>query len=107
MGEAHFAWLHPQAATDECGHRGRMMRSTERTPARNRAIGEFARKRLHHRDFEGLTRIERRKDAGQALRQHRLAGARWTKHQHVVSACRSDFERTLGRLLTLYILEVG
>ena len=73
---------------------------------RDRAAGEFARERLHHRDLERLARIERRQNAGQALRQHRLARAGRPDHQHVVAAGGGDLERALGGLLSLHVAQV-
>ena len=50
---------------------------------------------------------QRRQDAGEARREHRLAGARRTDHQHAVRAGRGDFERALRLLLALHVAEVG
>ena len=56
---------------------------------------------------ENLGRIERRQQAGQARRQHRLAGARRADEQQVVTAGRGDLERPLGGLLALDLGKLG
>ncbi len=55
---------------------------------------------------ERLGRLQRRQDAGQALGQHRLAGARRADHQHVVAAGRRYPERLFGSLLALDVNEI-
>ena len=71
------------------------------------AVGELAGQRVDHRDLERLGRLERRQDAGQARRQHRLAGAGRADHQQVVAAGRGDLERPLGALLALDVGRSG
>jgi hypothetical protein len=47
--------------------------------------------------LDRLGPVQRREDARQPPREHRLPGARWTLHQEVVTARRGDHER-LDRL---------
>ena len=49
---------------------------------------------------------QRRKDRRHALGKHRLAAARRSDHQNVVSARAGHFHGALGRVLAAYILEV-
>ncbi len=63
--------------------------------------------RVHHRGLEQLARRQRRQQAGQALRQHRLARARRADEQQVVAAGRGDLQRALGVLLALDVAQVG
>src|SRR5438874_1401025 len=64
MGETDFARLHLQPAADQGRHRCGMMRRTEWAHTRDRAVAQLARQTLHHGDFEGFTRIERRQQTG-------------------------------------------
>ena len=72
------------------------MRIAERPAAHQPAVGELAGDRMDHADLQRLGRIERRQEAGQACRQHRLAGAGRADHQQVVAAGGGDLERALG-----------
>ncbi len=49
---------------------------------------------------------ERRKDRGQPLGEHGLAGAGRADHEDVVAAGGGDFEGALGGLLSAHIFEV-
>ena len=60
-----------------------------------------------HADLEDLGRVERREQAGQARREHRLAGAGRADQQEVVAAGRGDLEGALGGLLALDVGELG
>ena len=75
------------------------------TPIRPRQ--REARRRVDHRDSEGLVAVERRKDAGQPLGEHRLAGTRRTDEQQVMAACGGDLERLPGHRLTMDVGEIG
>ena len=97
MRERDFARPRAQAAADERGHAGGMMRRAERAAAGQRAVGDLARDRRDHRNFEEFLRQERRQDRGQARRQHGFAGARRAAHQKVMSAGGGHFERALCR----------
>ncbi len=83
------------------------MRIAERPVEREGAVAQQAGHRGDHRDGQRLARIERRQDAGQALGEHRFAGAGRADHQQVVAAGRRHFERSLGGLLAFYVFEIG
>ena len=51
--------------------------------------------------------VERRQDAGQARRQHRLARSGRPAHQQVVPPRRGDLQRALGALLALDLARSG
>ena len=106
MRQADLAGPRAQAAADQRRQRGRMMRVAERPLAQQPAAAQPAGDRMDHADFERLGRFERRQDAGQPRRQHRLAGAGRADHQQIVPAGGGDFERALGALLALDVLEV-
>ncbi len=106
MRQADLAGPGAQAAADQGRQRGGMVRVAERPLAQQPAAAQPAGDRLDHAEFQRLGRFERRQDAGQPRRQHRLAGAGRPDHQQVVPAGRGDFERPLGALLALYILQV-
>ena len=60
-------------------------------------------------DFGGFDRLvfgHRRHDGGQALGEHRLAGAGRADHQEVVAARHGDLERALDVVLAFDIVEV-
>ena len=82
------------------------MGRAERPAIGQRAAGEHAGDRMDHRDFEQFARAKRRQDRGQALRQHRFAGAGRSAHQQIVAAGGGDFERALGAFLALDVAEV-
>src|SRR5262245_55657451 len=106
MRKADFAGLHFEPAAHKSGHGCRMMRVAERAHTRNRSVAKLAREALDHRDFERLARIERWEQAREPAREHRLARARRTDHQHVVAAGGRDLERALRGLLTFDVLEI-
>ena len=107
MSQADFAWFGADAAADERCHACRMVRVAERTAAADRAVLQFAGEALDHRDFERFAGVERGQEAGQACRQHRLAGAGRTQHQQIVAAGGCDFECALCGLLALHVAQVG
>ena len=106
VGEADLARAHAKAATDQSGHRGAMVRRSERTSAHHLAALELSSHRRDHRDFERLGRLKRRQDPGQAGREKRLPCARRSAHQQIVPARGRDLERALGDFLSLHLLEV-
>ena len=83
-----------------------MVRVAERPLAQQPAAAQPAGDRLDHAQFQRLGRFERRQDAGQPRRQHRLAGAGRADHQQIVAAGGGDFERAFGALLALDVRQV-
>jgi len=61
---------------------------------------------VNARGLDGLFERHRRKNRGNALRQHRLACARRSDEQDVVSPSARHFESALGGLLPVYIAQV-
>ena len=61
---------------------------------------------MYARHFEGLFGRERRKYGGNAPREHRLACAGRTDHEHVMPAGHCHFEGALRELLSLDVGEV-
>ena len=94
------------AAAHQRRHGGGMMRRAKRPAARERAIGQQARDRLDHGDFQKLARGERRQNRREPLRQHRLAGAGRAAHQKIMGAGGRDLERSLGALLSLDVAQI-
>ena len=97
MGQDDLPDRSTPRSSDQTCRGDRMMRSPKRPP----------RRQLHHRppgeapDLRYLDRLapaERREDRRDSLREHRLAGARRTAQQTVVSACSRDNEGP-GRVL--------
>ncbi len=84
-----------------------MMRVAEIAPAGELAFAQVAGQRAHHRRFQRLVGLERRQDAGQPRRQHRLARAGRADHQEIVPAGRRQLEHPLGAFLALDLGEVG
>lgn len=83
------------------------MRIAERTPAGDHAALENTGNGLQDVHFERFRREQRRQDAGQALRQHRLARARRPDHQQMMVSGSRDFERPLGAFLAFDVLKVA
>ena len=84
-----------------------MVRRAERPLAQQaRAAGQQSGDAVNLGGFDGLGKGQRRQDARQPLRQHRLAGARRPDHEHVVPARRRDFERALGGGLAAHVAEI-
>jgi hypothetical protein len=72
---------------------------------RARAV-ELAEQAAHLRDLERLVQLQRRQDAGQAAREHRLPCAGRTAQQQVMAARRRDLEGTLCLLLSVDLCQV-
>ena len=106
MRERDLARPCAQAAADQGGHAGGMMRRAEGAAVGERAALDLARDRGDHGNLEQLRRRERRQDGGEPRRQHRFAGAGRADHQEVVAAGGRDLERALGALLALDVPEV-
>src|SRR5271154_1654074 len=107
MREAHLARTRHVTAADETRFARRVMRRAKRTNAHERTLRtEHAGDAVDRRDLERLGRRERRKDARQTAREHRFSRARWPDEEKVVSAGRTDLERTPRRGLTAHIGEI-
>src|SRR6185295_16152119 len=63
--------------------------------------------RLHCRCLERFVVCHAGKNAGQATREHRLAGSRWPDHEQAVRARGGDLECALGVMLTAHLGEIG
>ena len=82
------------------------MRRAERPAIAQRAAGELASDRGDHRHIEQLTRVERRQDGGQPLRQHRFARTGRADHQEIVAAGGGDLERPARHLLAAHFAQI-
>ena len=107
MSERRFAGTRSGTAADQGSHARRMMRCAEGPAPADAPAGEITGEAPDHAHFQHLGRRERRQDRGQAPRQHRLAGTGRSDHQEMMPAGRGNFERALGGLLALDVLEVG
>jgi len=76
MGQRHFAGSGPVAAADQRRRRRRMVRVAERAFRRQAAVLPFAGEAANHADFEDFRGVQRRHQARQARRQHRLSSPR-------------------------------
>jgi len=63
--------------------------------------------RMEHRDLQRFGGRERRQQAGQATRKHRLARARRADQQKIMATRRGHFERPAGGFLAFDVGEVG
>ena len=90
----------PGPAADDRGRRRRVVRRAERRPYRPAAAPrEQARDRVDPRHLERLVAVERRQDARQPAREHRLAGSGRPGEQQIVPAGRRDLQRAARSLL--------
>ena len=62
---------------------------------------------MHRCAVERLVEIERRKNARQPPRHHRLAATGRADQQNVVAAGRGDFQRALRHALADHVGEIG
>ncbi len=84
------------------------MRRAKRRHRDERLVGrEQPGDRVDARHLERRRRLERRQQAGQAPREHRLAGSRRPGEQEVVPAGSGDLERAPRALLSSDVREVG
>jgi hypothetical protein len=106
--EAHFAGTRLRSAADERRVRDGVMRRAERTHRQQPVAGaQQAGDRMHGGDIERLVEGERRQNAGDAPRHHRLPGARRAHHEQIVSAGRCDLEGAPREQLAAHIGKVG
>ena len=107
MRQADLPRFRAAPAADDRGHGGGVVRFAKGARAADPAFVQQAGQRMDHRGFQRLGRRERRQNAGQAGRQHRLARPRRADHQKVVPPGRRDFQRALGPFLPLYVAQVA
>ena len=107
VGERDFARPHAMSAADQRLQGRRMVRVAEIAATAELALGEIARQRTHHGSFQRFIGLERRQQARQARRQHRLARTGRADHQQIVAAGRRHFEHALGAFLALDLRKVG
>jgi hypothetical protein len=106
MRERNFAGPRAKTAADHRRHACRMMWVAERSLVRERPALDCTGDRLDHRDFEQFGRRERRQDGRQSCGKHRLAGARRTRHQKIMSTGCGDLERAFRALLSFDVFQI-
>ncbi len=106
MGERGLARSRRRAAADERGRRRRVMRRAQDAlapPSRREGAGDA----LDRRRLERFLVGERRQQADQALRKHRLAGAWRTDHEQAQLTGSRDLEGALGSGLAAHVAQIG
>ena len=105
MGERRFAGARRRAAADQRRGRRRVMRRAQHAlaPARR---AEGAGDAQDRRRLERFVVRQRRQQAGETARQHRLAGARRADHQDAQLPGRGDLEGALGGALAAHVDEI-
>ena len=84
------------------------MRRAERTRRDKSAVlRQYAGDRMEPRDLDRLVEGQRRKDRRQALREHRLARAGRSDHQHVMPSGGGDLKRPFRLLLPFHLRKIG
>ena len=108
VGEADLAWPRLRASADQRRRRHGVMRRTEWPQGQEAALGRHeAGRRVHGGRLQRLLECPRREQAGQATRQHRLAGPRGTGEEQIVMPRGRDLERTSRERLPLDVGDVG
>ena len=108
VGEADLAGPRRASAADEPRRGDRVVRRPEGPPHHQRlARRQQAGHAVDAGDLDGLLARERRHDAGDPAREHGLAGARRTAHEHVVRARHGDLESALDQCLAHDVGEIG
>ena len=108
VGEAGFTGTrHASAAADQAGVGDGMVRRAERALMQeSRAGREGSRDAVDFGGFDGLFEGEGWQDAGEALGEHRFAGARRANHQNVVDSGGGNFEGALRHGLAAHVTEI-
>ena len=106
MGEADFPRLGHMAAADQSGVGYAVMRRAELALDDERAVVEQSGDAEYLGGLQSLVEAQRRKDPGEALGEHRLAGPGRTDHEHVVRSGRGDLQPPLCVLLAFYVFEI-
>ncbi len=99
--------LHPHPTAGQGRHGRRVVGRAKRPVTGQGAAGDQAGDGMHHRGFQELLRSQGRQQAGQSLRQHRLARSRRPDVEQVVAAGGGDLQGALGVLLAFHLLQVG
>src|SRR5439155_3657554 len=107
MRERELARTRIAAAPRQRGRGRAVMRRAERSPREeSRAGGQAPRDAPDARHLERFLARERRQDAGEPPREHRLAGAWRAGEEEVVSARRGELESAAGEELAAHVPEV-
>src|SRR5262245_34189695 len=108
MSQAYLAGGGDSAAADHARVADRVMRWTKRPSGHKRLIRfESAKCAINSRGLQALRGCERRQDAWQTPRQHRLACPWRTDHQHVMTTGGRHDHRAFGELLTANVREIN
>ena len=107
VGQARLARHRPRAAADQPGGRDRVVRRAEGAAGDQPAAVVAPRDAVDARHLQRLLSGQRRQDARQAPRQHRLADARRALEEQVVTARRRDLHGVHGLDLAGDVAEVG
>ena len=106
MGEADFPGLGHVAAADQPGVGYAVMRGAELAFDDERVVIEQSCYAEYLGCLQRFVEAQRRKDSGEALGEHGLAGAGRTDHEHVVRSGRCDFQPSLRVLLALHVFKI-
>ena len=107
MGKADLARTRPRPTADDRGGRRGVMRRAEGRPIdEGTALRQDACDRVDAGDLERLVGCQRREKAGQAARQHRLAGPGRAREQEVVAPRRGDLERAPASRLPAHVGQI-
>ena len=107
MSQADLARLRERATTDQCDIADRVVRRAVGSHAQETVVlAQLAGHAVDLRGLQSLIDVQGWKDRRQAFREHRLARARWTDQDDIVSARRSDLEGTLDVLLSFHLRDV-
>ena len=97
-----------RAASDQRDDRAGVVRRPERRSGHQSTSRHgHAGRRVDHRRRQRVGPAEGRQDAGQALRQHRLARAGRSDQQQMVAACRGDLQGLPGYGLPAHVGQIG
>ena len=106
--ETHLTRTRPRATADETGQRNRVVRRAKRRRARWKCAGnEQAADAMHRDHLVQLALGQRRQDARESPRQHRLASTRRAREQNVVASRCRDLQRAPRDGLAHHVREVG
>ena len=106
--QAHFARpRRARSSADQSRVRHRMMRRAERPVLQQpHALRQRSRDAVHLGRLQRFGKRQRRQDAGDSLRQHRLARPRRPDQKHVMIPRGRDFDRALRRHLPAHVAKI-